>query len=470
MLKTTLAWSARNIQLSKISQSKWQVASHISLLSWYMALFPGRIGSDPIRAIEMMRAGESTDWWSSLYFWFLRLTTFNGQNIWLTTLLSATTLYLALVFFINSLPAKRELLHKTQFIVSFFPLFGNFAVNINHDTFFVSGVFLISGMSLRKYIKGQSPISSLVPYFALLCLLNSKTGFFVIAIYLVSLLALDRDLRDFVKYLSFSLVVFSITSLGITKSSAHMELFPAIADLKCVTQHPEARITTQEWEYLSTIAQIDLWKKPLSCASMDDAVRVIQSPKIQKIEHLTFLQTYFKIAARNPAIVLQAHFQRGSQALPPPFFQGPQNQVDRDVRNPVGLNTNIALQLGPEVLHPSIDDPTLKAGNKYLKVAENVALFFSFLINQASWFWGWGGLWLWPILLFQIFILKVRSTRIFWLLNYPLILNHLIHVAIGPIPVPRYVMSTILIGFTYTVLGTLIWFDKSKQKEIRTCE
>jgi hypothetical protein len=200
---------------------------------------------------------------------------------------------------------------------------------------------------------------------------------------------------------------------------------------------------------------------------MDGAVGAVRSPKLEEIDHLTFLKTYLRIATRNPAIVIQAHFQRGSQALPPPFFQGPENQVDRDIRNPVGLNTNIALQLGPEVLHPSIDDPALKLDHNYLKIPESFALFFTFLINQASWFWGWGGLWLWPIFLFHIVAWRIRSARLICLLNYPLILNHLIHVAIGPIPVPRYVMSTILIGFAYTVLATFSWFDKSKHEEAR---
>jgi hypothetical protein len=131
------------LTISELSQSKWQIASHLSLLAWYIALFPGRLGSDPVQAITKMRAGESTDWWSSLYFWFLKLTTFNAQSIWLATLLSAVTLYIAFVYFINSLPAKKELLHKTQFAVCVFPLFGNFAVNINHDTFFTAGVFIL---------------------------------------------------------------------------------------------------------------------------------------------------------------------------------------------------------------------------------------------------------------------------------------------------------------------------------------
>jgi hypothetical protein len=467
MSKLTLKVKNPFRTVSELSQSRWQVASHISLLAWYTALFPGRLGSDPVQAITKMRAGESTDWWSSLYFWFLRLTTFNGQSIWLASLLSAVTLYMAFIYFINSLPAKKEILHKVQFFVCLFPLFGNFAVNINHDTFFTSGVFIISGISLRKYLENQIPTGFIAPYAALFCLLNSKTGFFVIALYLLMILVFDRQLVAFTKYLSFTLVVFLITSLGITKSPVPMELMPAMADIKCVTQHPDARITDKEWEYLSTIAEIDLWKKPLSCASMDDAVNVVRSATIEEIQHVPFLKNYLKIATRNPAIVIQAHFQRGSQALPPPFFQGPQNQVDRDIRNPVGLNTNIALQLGPEVLHPSIDDPTLKLEHSYLKVPESIALFFSFLINQASWFWGWGGLWLWPILLFQVVILRIRSARLIWILNYPLILNHLIHVAVGPIPVPRYVMSTILIGFIYTSLATVIWFDKSKQEKFR---
>jgi len=445
--------------------SSWILAGHISSLVWYLALFPGRLGYDPIQAINLMRTGESTDWWSSLYFWVLRITTMGGHSIWLASLSSIITLQFSFLFFVRSLPLKVNILEKAYFLVCISPLFGNFAVNVNHDTFIASGIFLISGISLREISKESKEVPKMVPYLAVFLLLNSKTGYFLIISFIGYLLLTKKKGTEVLVISLVSIGIFLFTSIGITKSPVPMQLYPILADIKCVTQHPEARINASEWNFLSTIADLNLWKKPLSCASLDDAINVITSPKIQSIQETSLLKTYFGIASRNPAIVIQAHLQRSSQALPPPFFQGPQNQVDQDIRNPVGLNTNIALQLRGGVLHPSIDDPLLKPKTNPFFIAEKVALFFSFLINQASWFWGWGGLWLWPIIVFQVNVLRVRKVKNLLALSYPIIVNHLLHIAVGPIPAARYVMSTILIGYTYTVILLITWWENRKTPE-----
>ena len=185
---------------------------------------------------------------------------------------------------------------------------------------------------------------------------------------------------------------------------------------------------------------------------MDIAIGELRSKKLEVLNNREFFTNYLSIATKNPSIVIQAHLQRSSQALPPPFFQGPENQVDRNIQNPVGLNTNIALQLGPSVLHPSIDYPDFKIKNDFLKWFESLALFFSFLINQASWFWGWGGLWLWPVFIYFVFPMQVRTPRRLFALTYPLALNHFQLIMVGPIPAPRYVMSTILTGYILSIL------------------
>jgi hypothetical protein len=328
-----------------------------------------------------------------------------------------------------------------------------------------AGVFLFVGIAFRELSKSHNEMNHLIPYVAIFFLLNSKTGYFLIIGYFIYGLFTRKKVRSLVKVFTYTLSLFVITSLGVTKSDMPLQLYPVLADIKCVTQHPEARINQEQWNYLASIADLNLWKTPLSCASMDDAVNTIKSPRIQDIDERELLKTYVSILSKNPAIVIQAHLQRSSQALPPPFFQGPQNQIDRDIRNPVGLNTNIALQLGPEVLHPSIDDPALKIENNPFQLLEKIFLFFSFLINQASWFWGWGGFWLWPILIVQLAVFKVRKISTLLALNYPLILNHLLHVAVGPIPVPRYVMSTILIGYTLFVLFLVKWWQTRKPLE-----
>ena len=197
---------------------------------------------------------------------------------------------------------------------------------------------------------------------------------------------------------------------------------------------------------------------------MDIARGELEPMKLEALKPIEFSKIYFSIATKNPAIVIQTHLQRSSVALPPPFFQGPQNQVDRNINNPIGLNTNVALQLGPVLLHPSIDYPKLKLDHNFLKPLESFVLFNSFVINQASWFWGWGGLWLCPIFIYFLFRVNERKQLELLKLVYPILITHAILVAVGPIPGPRYVMSTILVGNISLFFLVSELFEKTKKR------
>jgi hypothetical protein len=446
------------------SGSRWLIGSAVAATFWYVSLFPGRLGSDPIQAINLMENNQSTDWWSATYFWFLRITTFNGQSIWLSSLLSIVTLYLTLVYFLYSLPEKKTRIAKVAFFICLSPLFGNFAVNINHDVLFTSGIFLLLGYSLRNFLNNCKKIDDFVPYFAIVLFLNSKTGYFLIIAFLAYTLFTRRSIARVVGLVFFSFALFIVTSFGVTKSSVPMHYLPFLADIKCVAQHPEARINGNEWNFLVSIAPLENWKKPLTCSSMDIAISEVRSQKLEVVKLADFAKNYFSIASKNPAIVIQSHLQRSSIVLPPPFFQGPQNQIDRNIDNPVGLNSNIALQQGPEVLHPSIDYPPLKSNLSFLKPFESIALLGSFVINQASWFWGWGGLWLWPVFLYFMFTIKERRLLKLIQLGYPIILTHIILFLVGPIPAPRYIMCTILVGNILSVILISRLFEKTKYK------
>jgi hypothetical protein len=448
----------------KLSNSRWLLGSAGAALFWYVSLFPGRIGSDPVAAINLMAKNQSTDWWSALYFWFLRVTTFNGQSIWLASLFSMIPLYFSLIYFLYSLPEKKQRVDRIAFFVCLSPIFGNFAVNINHDVFFTSGVLLLLGYSLRTYLMDLSKVDKYIPFFAIILFLNSRTGYILILALIIYVCFAFKSLLRALGLFVFSIIIFAISSIGITKNPVPLHYLPFLADIKCVAQHAEARIDENQWQYLKQIALIEEWKKPTTCSSMDVAVGALVSLNYEVINAIEFTQNYFSIATNNPAIVIQAHLQRSSIALPPPFFQGPQNQIDENVNNPVGLNTNIALQLGPEVLHPSIDHPSLKLDINFLKPLESFVLLGSFLVNQASWFWGWGGLWLWPVFIYLFFRLRERNALNLINLTYPILTTHAILIAVGPIPAPRYVMSTILVGNVILLFLLSELFARTKNK------
>ena len=249
----------------RMQTSNWNYASLAAIVIWYIGLFPGRIGYDPIQAIKLMRTDQSTDWWTGLYFRILELTTFRGNSIWFASLISLLILYVSFKYFLYSLPIRIEILDKTCFVVCISPLFGNFGVNLSHDTFFVSAIMLLVGYSFRRKSKNFSSQGKTVPYVIISLLLCSKSGYIVIVSFLLFLLLVKVPKTRVLLYSGFTLFVFLISSLGVTKTSTPLEIMPAVADLKCVAQHPEADISTAEMKYLSTIAQMSEWRKPVTC-------------------------------------------------------------------------------------------------------------------------------------------------------------------------------------------------------------
>jgi hypothetical protein len=133
-------------------------------------------------------------------------------------------------------------------------------------------------------------------------------------------------------------------------------------------------------------------------------------------------------------------------ALPPPFFQPPSNQIPWDVNIPLGVDTNVALQSGPGLLHTSIDEKSVEISVPLFKPLEVIAQSLTLLINQASWFWSWGGMWLWPITFFVLTRINKRNLLHLSIALLPTISLHLSLFLIGPSSLGRYVMSTILQG------------------------
>jgi len=302
----------------------------------------------------------------------------------------------------------------------------------------------------------------MVIFIAFIFLLSVKTGPFFILFGLISL-AIRKKVKVIIITLPFLLILYFASSIGIsTDFMKDAKYYPMIADLKCITQHPEAEITSGEWKFLEQIAPKQLWVEEFSCSTVESASRVINSPDFQLTINSQFWRNYFGIASKNSAIFIMAHLQRSRGALPPPFFQGPENQVSYDISLPIGFGTNTALQSGPELLHPSIDEPSVDINIRILKPLEFLAQFPTFLVNQASWFWGWGGIWLILIMYFWVKNFKNSkiSTRLLSL--YPIYLLHLSLIILTPGALGRYYMSTILIGVAASIVILLEFFAKAQ--------
>ena len=444
------------------SHRKFSFAFLAIIAFWYLSLFPGRLGYDYSLAIRMIQQGKSTDWWTSLFFWYLKISSFNGNSIFVPALLGLISLAFSLVFLISAFSQSLKVRMWAVIVISLTPLFGVFGVTVSHDVFQTAGIIILVGVELRfiqkMYISNPELITVIL--IAFIFLLSVKTGPFFILFGLVSL-AIRKKVRIVLITMPFIIILYFASSIGVsTDFMKDTKYYPMIADLKCIAQHPGAEITSGEWKFLEQIAPKQLWVEELSCSTVGSASNVINSPDFQLALNGQFWRNYFGITSKNPAIFMMAHLQRSRGALPPPFFQGPENQVSYDINLPIGFGTNTALQSGPELLHPSIDEPSVDINIRILKPLEFFAQSPTFLVNQASWFWGWGGIWLIPIMYFWVKNFKNSkiSTRLISL--YPIYLLHLSLIILTPGALGRYYMSTILIGVTASIVILLEFFAK----------
>ena len=398
----------------------------------------------------MVQRGQSTDWWSALFFWFIKISTIQGRTIAISSLIQIALLFYSCHEFIMTLPFEKNLRRLTLMIFTATPFFGFFALGISHDVFLAAGILLLLSFEFRKtfdtnthqkksYERINQPL-------IIISMSMSKIGLLILVIYF-SVSFLRREFTNAFVIASSSIIIFVISSFGITTQATGLYLWPAIADIKCIAQHEQAEISVEQWNWLNKLAPESKWKDPVSCASMDQAVQSLGlEPNINIPLTREFVTNYSQIALHNPLIVVMAHINRSRVALPPPFFPIPANQVDLNLNTPIGQGTNIALQSGPEILHPSIDEPSMKVNKGFFKILEMFVQIPTFLINQASWFWGWGGLWIWVIAL--LFGLKLRPFRIRTVLVsiWPILFLHLVLLFLAPNSLPRYVMSTVYCG------------------------
>lgn len=435
------------------SKTRFKAALTLISLFWYLALFPGRLGSDYSQAIRMMHKGESTDWWTASFWWFLKLSTFNGRTIAVSSLISLIILGFALFYLCESLYMEKFSNRAALLVLFCSPIYGGFGLNVSHDVFSAAGIILFTAYHIRiaRNYKLVGGLDYLPLILAGVLVITTQYGIFLVFVNTL-LILYKRNIEIAILLPVVSVATMLISSFGVTSAPTYGPVLVIVGDIKCVAQHPQAEITQIEWDLLDSLAPRREWTNPTSCSLIDDSLRALPSLKLNDVELTpSLVKSYLSIAAHNPAIVAMAHFQRASVALPPPFFAGPQNQVTNDPSLPIGLGTNTALQSHPGVLHPSIDEPSVAFKVPVLSVLEFPAQGTIFIVNQASWFWGWGGLWLWPFIIYLlIYIKKPNKVSISPILSSTLLL-HVLLLILGA-PMPRYVMGTILVGNYFSLI------------------
>jgi len=428
-------------------------------LFWFFITFPGRAGFDTVYAIQLMRDGQTTNWWTAWYFRILQVLTLNGRVIWIFSLVGILILTLSFLYFVKSIPISNKTRNFAFYGTVFSPIFGVFGVTVQHDVLQTSGLLILIALEIRQSRNFETTSGEKMVLYSMSFLLMATSHAAVIAVTLAVLVLLIRYRKvGMALLLSLGFSLFTVVSAaGIDSSWMKYGKFDSVLlDLKCIAQHPHARITPSQAAFLETMLPRERWETPQSCSSLSDMPFKEELSYENVGLHESFIKTYLMISLQNPSLWAQSHIVRTVIALPPPFFRSPENMVDLDYSKPVGEGTNWALQKGNNiVIHPSIDDPSLKVEIPVLHQLDFLLVqSLSFLINQASWFWGWAGLWLWPSMLLLFFTASLgRKTFIdFITCSYPILSLHLFYVAFGWGPTPRHLQITIIVGIFASLL------------------
>jgi len=240
--------------------------------------------------------------------------------------------------------------------------------------------------------------------------------------------------------------------LQVSHHSEKLYLANVLGDMKCIAQHPDAVISENQWNELTKLGSIELWKEPKSCWLADYSYFALESASVNSGKTLSLWKELF---IQNPQISIVSRIQRASVALPPIFFSPPPNMIEMNYSLPVGLGTQDDLQKFSELFKTSVDSKYFQ--NKELPVQsalESLLLFVALIFNQNSQIWGWAGLWISIALIFGRRLTKLSRTQ-FVLALLPLIFTHVVIVLASPAPNPRYLMSSTLLGITLLIARVL---------------
>lgn len=426
-----------------------------SSLFYFISLYPSRNHLDTVIILELARQGKSLDQWTALYFRFLDLLSLGGLYPMIPALFGLVSLALSFLFFISSVnlsPSKINLVAKV-FLLS--PFIGVFGMTLTHEVQSTSGVLILLGMLIRRTNSQSAHYRDSRILLVVSGLLVSMiyTGFLIFLGFMVSMFLTNIKSKKFM-LLTFMcmtcITLFGSSFLGVTPASKALRFQSFLGDIKCITQHPDAKISNEEWKTLLSYGSREEWTAPSTCAYSQV---YFAFPKVESDEK-NLLRLWIKLVSKNPQLGLEARIQRASIALPPPLFTAPQTSIQVDYLQAAGAKTKDDLLVWSVLFKTSNDDAYQKSRfetRSFSRILESIAILPAHLMNRNSSLWGWGGLWLTLATIFM-YLSGLYSFRSILIILVPQYVTALSLVLFSPLSDPRYGMSITLPSITLTVL------------------
>jgi hypothetical protein len=436
----------RNI-LEKVRQISTKAKIEITSLFLYFILqFPGRIGADANTAMGLMREGKSTSYWTELYFWFLKILTFDGTHISLVSFVGLACFIFALSFLTNQLWSISKVKSPiVYYILILSPIVGVYAMTVDHNLQATTGNLLAVGL-LVKLVNEKSYSRADYVIFAIAVFLSAMSfiGLVGLAGFLVSLLLLKFPIKKLV-VLGLAVIFFvsSSTFLPATPRSVGFKYTPFLMDIRCLVPNKNVEISMNDLEFLSTLGPLEIWKEPVSCIVADSTE--FARPSVTPQNELELMKVWFRLARDNPRYILLAHVQRASVALPPGITASQPNAYETNLLLPFGTDTPRELRTWNGVVDDNrYQTEEIQKQPVILSYLHYAIILPTILLNNYSWFWGWGGLWL--LVGTIVSLRRWGISGITFLL--PIYSCHLLLFAMSPTPNPRYTFLATITGLT----------------------
>ena len=441
--------------------SKPYVIWLISISFYWISLYPGRFGADINSLITLIEVEKTTAHWTALYFRFFQIVTLNGNFIGFGSLICMVLLALSLENFIRSIAKTKNSLNLCRAILALSPFYGVFGMTFDHQLPTTVGFLNCLSFLLQKksiFSQGINNSWRLCDYlwliWSILLMQTTFQGTFISCIFIMLVLPKRYSVLTLLGILSFAiysptLLQVSTSPTPVSSSTADLRMVPLLGDIKCVVQHPKVILNDFEKMTLLKLGSMQEWREPKSCIVADNAFFALRGSSKFEVEIAT---TWISLFKRYPQIVLVAHIQRSSMALPPPFFRGQPNMIPTNDLDPAGIELSVEMHQWSELFKTSLDNINLSLERpKISRLLEPLPLLPAFFFNQNSGFWGWGGLWL--AITFTVLLLRLRegSSKTELMIMIPLFSLSVFLFILSPSSACRYVMPQILTGLLLTL-------------------
>jgi len=366
---------------------------------WYLVFFPGRMSVDSQSTLSLIRQGGEASSQTAIYFRYLQIFSFNGEILYFISLINILTFYSASRFFCLKMfhDQPRKVLFFRIFLAS--PFFGFFGGMIQHELQFVSGCLILLALLKRNKFSGSklTLTSSSLGIAAIgILLANFRWDGIVITLIFVFAFVHKKILLKIAIATTFLFVVFNQSALlKVDKMPNAFKFASLIGDIKCISSDPLVELGSEDLDFLKKLAgsNYDRLFEPTACNLADHGFFVFESFQYSDIE---FMRGYFSIALKNPMLILNAHIERGRQVLPPVLFRSPPNMFDfKDDETQFPSNTRPGILYTMKSIQPTNNLQELQG------VLQSILNLPAYVINQRSNIWGWGGLWVSLILVFN---------------------------------------------------------------------